>query len=227
MKTQAIIPAAGLGSRMNLAKPKPLIVLNGKPLFLYALERIAACDIIDSMIVVVSRENIQEFETLIARHQCPKVKAVVQGGKERADSVYQGLKATDSDTEIVLVHDGARPLVSRELVEESVRICYKEKAVIAAVPVKPTIKVVDAASMTVKSTLNRTELWEVQTPQVFRRDILLQAHDKRGDGVPSDDAMLVEELGIKVKVVQGHYHNIKVTTLEDLVMAEALLNDEN
>ncbi len=226
MKVQAILPTAGAGSRFKSTLPKPLVSLGGKPIFIHALEALEQSIAIDSVILVAPESHLKEFEKVLKQYDLHRSTKVVAGGKTRFESVSNGLKALDKDTEIVLVHDGARPLVTTKIIDEAINLCHNEPAVIVAVPVKPTIKRVNI-KLEVKETLRRDELWEVQTPQVFKKDILLKAHEEgRGLDV-TDDAALVERLGIKVKVVMGDYRNIKITTKEDLVIAEALLTLNN
>lgn len=223
MKTQAIIPAAGIGERFQSSTAKVLVSLNGRPLIVHTCEVFQNCPLVDSVVLVVSPDIEGPVKKLIADYGLTKVKKVVRGGKTRSISVFNGLQQLDSDTELVVIHDGARPLVSQPLVEESIKSCYDETAVIAAVAVKPTIKRVNPEDHYVETTLNRRMLWEVQTPQVFRKDVILRAHTEVLDTEATDDAFLVEQLGEKVKVVQGDYRNIKITTSEDLLIAEAFL----
>jgi len=224
MKTQAIIPAAGIGTRLHSQEPKPLVLLKGKPLFVHALEALEQSVFVDSIIVVSRQQNLVAFEKIIQDYKFLKVKKVVAGGKKRRDSVYNGLQALDSDTELVLIHDGARPLVSTPMIDEAIKLCKKNDAVVVAVPVKPTIKRVDKENMLVEQTLNRDLLWEAQTPQVFKKNIIVKAHEQFEDSEATDDAYLVEQLGGKIKVLEGNYYNIKITTQEDLKIAEAFLS---
>lgn len=223
MKTQAIIPAAGIGERFRSSTAKVLVSLNGRPLIVHTCEVFQKCPLVDSVILVVSPDIEGPVKKLIADYGLTKVKRIVHGGKTRSISVFNGLKQLDEDTKLVVIHDGARPLVSQALVEESIKSCYDEAAVIAAVAVKPTIKRVNPEDHYVETTLNRRMLWEVQTPQVFRKDVILRAHTEILDTEATDDAFLVEQLGEKVKVVQGDYRNIKITTSEDILIAEAFL----
>ncbi len=223
MKVQAIIPAAGTGTRLNAKNNKPLVLLQRKPLFVHALSVFEKCSLIDSVIIVANQGNVARFERISKRYHLRKVKKVVPGGKRRCDSVGEGLKALDEDTDTVVIHDGVRPLVSGKIIAEAIRLCLKSAAVTVAVPLKPTIKKVDLPTMTVDATLARDTLWEVQTPQVFKKELILRAHREFKGGDPTDDAAMVEALGQKVKVLKGDYRNIKITTPEDLVLAEALL----
>ncbi len=223
MKIQAIIAAAGLGTRLKASDPKPLIVMNQKPLLVYSLEVFEQCSLVDSVIVVVPQDSMMSFEQAVKDfHGKKKIKCVV-GGSRRCDSVANGLKALDQDTQFVVVHDGARPFLMGELLAQCIVAAQENKAAIVAVPVKPTVKCVNLKSLTVESTLKREELWEIQTPQVFEKGILLKAYEGLGSATPTDDAELVERLGIRPKVVMGSYQNIKITTQEDLAFAEFLL----
>ncbi len=221
-KVQAIIPAAGMGTRFKAAKDKPLVLLKGKPLIYFTLLAFERCPQVHSVIVVVKKTSVAEFGRLIKRFAFKKVVRVIPGGQQRHDSVRCGLAQIDADTRWVIVHDGARPLVSPALITTTVLACQRYRAVVAAVPVKSTIKVVDAQRQ-VKATLARDTLWEIQTPQIFDKNILVRAHVHNRHPNPTDDAMMVEALGVKVTVVPSAYSNIKVTTPEDLDMAKVLL----
>ena len=142
------------------------------------------------------------------------------GGETRRMSVSNGLEALDKDTNFVMIHDAARPLVTMKIVEQSLRLCYDEAAVIVGVPVKSTVKYINPEDLSVRGTLDRNLLWEIQTPQVFRKDIIVRAHAQIKDPHATDDSSLVERLGIKVRLLQGEYHNIKITTQEDVTFAQ-------
>jgi len=223
MKTQAIIPTGGAGSRFGSEVPKSLVPLCGKPVCVHAWEIFGQSPVIDSVVVVVPEERIAECERIIEQFGLKKIAAVIAGGPTRRESVSNGLAVLDHDTKIVVVHDGVRPLVSSSLIEAAVTACAKEGAVITAVPVKPTIKKVDPKSFYVEETLDRKALWEIQTPQVFRKHILADAHQKNEEDDPTDDSVMVERLGVRVKIIQGDYRNIKITTQEDLLAAESFL----
>jgi len=223
MKVQAVIPSGGTGVRLKAGQPKPLVELKGKPIFVYTLEAFEQCSLIDSVILVVHKEYQKQFEEAVARYSLGKVKSVIPGGETRSQSVLEGLKQIDPDTDVVVIHDGVRPLIANEMLEEVVRLGSECDAVTTAVPVKPTIKRVNSETNVVEETLNRDLLWEVQTPQVFKKDIIVRAHETAQDIKSTDDASLVERMGVEVKVFLGNYRNIKITTQEDLVMAEALL----
>ena len=223
MATKVIVAAGGLGTRLKTIRPKPLVMLNGKPLIVYCLETFDECPFVDGVIVVAHEYHLLDFEDVIKHYRIRKVERVVVGGPTRCDSVYNGLRETGENADIVIVHDGARPLIRTRPLLEAISQCKIHGAVVAAVAVKPTIKRVDPQTLFVRETLNRDELWEIQTPQVFKKDVLMKAYAQRGEADPTDDAGLVERLGLAVKVVAGDYDNIKVTTNEDLIIAEALL----
>ena len=192
-------------------------------MLLYSLEIFERSALIDSVIILTRDDWVQRCRDLIQQSGIRKVSAVLPGGKTRCESVRKGLEAVDADTKYILIHDAARPLITQRLVEESLRVCYDEQSVILGVPVKPTIKKVRVKDSTVEATLDRNQLWEVQTPQVFRKDIIMAAHAGTDDLCATDDAFLVERRGHKVKVVRGDYANIKITSPEDLLLGELLL----
>lgn len=221
MKIQAIIPTAGIGKRLRADLPKPLIEICGRPLCVHTLEVFERSPVISSVILVGHADHLFDLGNIVKQFQLKKVTKIVAGGETRCDSVANGLAVTDEDADVIVVHDGARPLVSLETINDAVRLCQDSQAVVVAVPVKSTIKRINDEDLLVEQTINREGLWEIQTPQVFKRDILIKAHQQKGADVPTDDAMLVEQLGVEVKVLSGDYTNIKVTTQEDLVVAEA------
>lgn len=223
MKVQAILPAAGLGTRLKTKQPKPLILLNGKPLFVYALLAMERCPAVASVIVAAHEKHLKALEGIVKKFKLKKVKRIVAGGVARFESVRKALSALDSDTDAVVIHDAARPLVDPRLITRAIQALGKNPAVVVGVPVKPTIKRVDAKTLYVEETIPRETLWEVQTPQVFKKEILLKAHELMLESNPTDDAVLVEKIGVKVKMVMGDYRNIKITTQEDLAIAQMLL----
>ncbi len=224
MKTQAILACAGSGIRLKTKSPKPFVLLDNRPLFIYALKAMEKCPTIDSVIVVGQEKYLRAFELLVRQFRLKKVKRIVAGGQTRYESVKKGLAALDCDTEIVVIHDAARPFVTPKLISQAVSFMKKEMAVVVGVPVKPTIKKVDPNNYYVQETIARETLWETQTPQVFKKAILLKAHELRLEKNPTDDAVLVERMGVKVKMVMGDYQNIKITTPEDLAVAKMFLN---
>ena len=220
-KTQVIIAAAGSGTRFRSRVPKPFVLLKGKALIARSLAVFQRSEVIDSVIVVGHKDYLGRFEVL--RRRFKKIRRVVAGGDTRAASVKCALRALDADTDIVLVHDAARPLIDTAMVERLVQALCKHKAAILGVPVKPTVKMVASKTLFVRQTLRRDALWEAQTPQGFHKDILVRAHGRAFKGDATDDAMQVERMGVMVKVVMGDYRNIKITTPEDLAIAGVLI----
>ena len=222
----AVVPAGGLGRRMQTDVPKQFIDIGGKPVFIRTLDKLDQCRDIRSIIVVIPSAYIVLSQQLIETHHIRKVIQIVAGGMERQDSVWNGLQVLPAKTNLVLVHDAVRPFVSVQKISESIRAARKYGAAILAVSSRNTIKQVDDGW--VVRTLERNKLWQVQTPQVFKKAWILDAYEKaKKDGICStDDSMLVERLGKKVKVVVGEETNIKMTTQEDLAMARVLLDDE-
>ena len=226
IKVQAIIAAAGTGTRMKSRQPKPFILVKGKPILFYSLAVFEKSPLIHSIVVVAHSSSLKNIEEIVKKFRFKKVVQIIAGGKTRCESVANGLKVLDKDADYVAVHDAARPLISRQTLEEAVKAAWKNSAAVVAVPVKSTIKEVDPKNLFIQKTLLRDTLWEIQTPQVFRKDILLKAHQAMAcyaRCAPTDDAVLVEKIGVKVKIVRGDYRNIKVTTKEDLAVAEVFL----
>ena len=220
MKCAAIIVAAGSGTRFKSRIPKPFVLLKRKPLIVHCLTVLERSITIDGIVIVGHESCLSRFKTLTKKFK--KVITVTSGGMTRSDSVKCGLAALDATFDHVLVHDAARPLIDEAMLNRVSEALANSTAVITAVPVKATIKEVDLKKMRVVRTVPRVSLWEVQTPQGFKRSLLEKAHAQVFEGEATDDAMLVEHLGVKVKVVMGDYRNIKITTPEDLRMAKAL-----
>lgn len=225
-KVAAIIVAGGSGKRMGMNIKKQYLSLRDKPILAHTIAAFEQTESIDEIIVVVGKEEIDKVkEEIVKLYKFKKIKSIVAGGKERQDSVYNGLKAVSESVKYVMVHDGARPFIKEETIEQVLKLTIEKGAVIAAVPVKDTIKVVDQSSLEVKQTPKREELWAIQTPQSFERTILLEAYRIGNEtGIQAtDDSMLVEAAGYKVQVVMGDYTNIKITTPEDLILGETIL----
>jgi 2-C-methyl-D-erythritol 4-phosphate cytidylyltransferase len=176
--------------------------------------------------VVGSQELIHCKQNIVDFYGFTKVKTLVCGGRERQNSVYNGILEVSKDCDIVLVHDGARPFLNEENIIDSVDAAYEYGAASVAVPVKDTVKVSDAENFA-SETLDRSRLWSIQTPQAFRYDIIIQAHERavKEGFIGTDDAVLVERMGQKMKLVMGNYYNIKITTKEDLSMARAIIEE--
>ncbi len=223
MKTQAVIPAAGAGKRLGGERPKLLVELLGKPILIHTLEIFENCPFVDSVIVAVCSDYLSEYRRIISASSLKKIKSIVIGGSTRAESVARGLQSLDEKTEIVVIHDGARPLASPVMIQQAISQCQTCRAVVVGVPVKSTIKRVDPHHFIVKETLERKSLWEIQTPQVFQKDLIVEAYKKMKAVPVTDDASLVEQLGVPVTILPGEYTNIKITTEEDLILAETFL----
>lgn len=225
MYVSAVVVAAGRGTRMNRDINKQYIEILGKPMLARTLEVFENCSAINELIVVSNTDEIIYCkQNIIDRYEFNKVKAIVAGGVTRQQSVYNGLREVSPDTAIVAIHDGARPFADDECIIASIEAAAEYGASGVAVPVKDTIKVVDSEGFVV-DTPNRSNLWAIQTPQTFKYPLVMEAHRKalENNFSATDDAMLVERMGVKLKIVQGSYINIKITTPEDIAMAEAIL----
>ena len=225
MRTVAIVPAAGSGNRMGRKLSKQYLSLGGVPLLVHTLNVFEKCPLIDALLVVVQPPDVEAVRTgMLPRWNLKKLAGVIPGGKERQDSVRAGIEALDRDAGLVVIHDAVRPFITVGLIENCIRAAEEEGAATVGVPVKDTVKEV-AADGRVMRTCDRDLLWLTQTPQAFRRDIIEDAHRAAvRDGYRgTDDTSLVERLGIAVRMIRGDYGNIKITTPEDLVIAEALL----
>ncbi|WP_028309173.1 2-C-methyl-D-erythritol 4-phosphate cytidylyltransferase [Desulfitibacter alkalitolerans] len=217
----SIVVAAGSGKRMGAETKKQYLLLDNKPLFIHTLEVMEKQGKITGIILVVPPTDLHLCKELIKEYSIKKVLYVVSGGDTRGASVYSGLQAVPEDSEFVVVHDGARPFLSQKVLEKVLEAAILEGAAIAAVPVKDTIKQINPGGL-VQKTLDRSSLWTVQTPQAFRKDLLLECYKKAiEDNLQgTDDASLLEAYGYPVTVVMGDYRNMKITTKEDLVFAE-------
>ena len=222
MRIIAIILAAGSGVRMQSAVNKHLLLLAGKPVIVHTLMAFERCAALDAIVLVTSEENIAAYQALIAEYGIGKVNRIVLGGDTRQASAYNGLREA-GDCDIVLLHDGARPLIAQTEIEAVIRDAAEHGGAVVAVPAKDTT--VRAREGFIEAQLERSTLWQVQTPQGFRTTIIREAYEAAmRDGVQStDDTGLVTRLGGAVKITPGSYTNIKITTPEDLAIAEALL----
>ena len=220
-----VIVAAGTGSRMNMGINKQFIKLEGKEIIAYTIEKFYNNSNIEDIVVVVKEDESDFFKKeILDKYNFKNIK-IAYGGKERQDSVYNGLKLLDKKCHFVLIHDGARPFVSDKIIDNCIEEAKNHKAVVVGVPVKDTIKVIDKDKYIV-DTPNRSVLWAVQTPQTFDYNILIDSYkDAFKNGFyGTDDAMLVERIGYKVKMVEGSYNNIKITTQEDLNIGSQILS---
>lgn len=215
----ALILGAGASQRMG-GLDKVFAQVAGKPLLAHSIEVFQECPSIDEIVLVLSEANLGLGRRLAEEEGWSKLRQICCGGPRRQDSVWEGLKLLGGFSWVV-IHDGARPLVTQDLIQQGLEAAYQSGAAIAAVPVVDTIKAVDAEGM-VERTLSRNRLWAAQTPQVFRLDLIKEAYRQAKEEF-TDDAALLERLGHSVRVYMGSYQNLKVTTPEDLALAEALL----
>ena len=224
MSVCAVVPAGGAGTRMGGTVPKQFLELNGKPILYYTLKTLQDCGIISELILVVPEKEYENAcDEWLGKPEI--VTKIVIGGEKRQDSVYNGFCEVSPQTEIVLVHDGVRPFLSRRMIQESVDVAREYGAAITAIPVYDTIKRVDTSGL-VSQTVDREGLWRVQTPQVFRYEILKEAFKKANSKnfYGTDEGTLIEHLGKPVKVVEGSEQNIKITRPEDLRLSEIFIS---
>ena len=222
----AIIAAAGMGSRMASDRPKQFLHLSGTPIIFHTLARFEQCDSIQEVIVVLPAEEAANFLTLAGKHGLRKLSRVVPGGTTRADSVKRGLLAIRAATAgVVAVHDGVRPFVTVQEIDSVVAAAEADGAAILVAPVTDTIKQVTDSS--VVNTLDRTGLRRALTPQCFRYDLLRRAYEQADVNDPSltDESALVEKIGVRVTTIEGNSRNIKITTPQDLLIAETFLKE--
>jgi 2-C-methyl-D-erythritol 4-phosphate cytidylyltransferase len=224
MSVTALIPSAGSGNRMSNGRDdKPFLELKGKPLLSYVLSVLERSELIDSIIVIAKEKYVAEAKKVVENCGAGKVADVIPGGETRTQSVRNGLaniKADDDD--IVLIHDGVRPFLTEGAISATVEAAREHGASVLGVPCTSTIKKVTGEDV-IDETVDRTVLWEAQTPQAFRYGMIKKAYGSFEDADATDDSSFVERLGIKVRVVPGDRNNIKVTVPEDLMLAEAIL----
>lgn len=231
-KTTAVILSAGKGKRMNSSVHKQYILLNDKPVIYYSLKAFED-SFIDNIVLVVGKGE-QEYcqKELVDKYSFKKVTDIVEGGKERYHSVANGLNAINWECDYVFIHDGARPFVDGEMLKRAYYGVVRHRACVVGMPVKDTVKLADENAM-VESTPPRSRVWQVQTPQVFEKNLICGCYDElianentllEKSVSITDDAMVVEYFGhIPVKLVEGSYKNIKITTFEDLGIAKSLI----
>ncbi len=218
----ALLVAGGMSSRMA-GQDKIFLPLLGRPLLSYTLEALENTTEIESIVLVLSRENLEQGEYMIAQGNWRKISAICSGGTRRQDSVAAGLKHM-ADVPYIVVQDGARPCVTPALITHGLDVACETGAAIAAIPAKDTLKAVDDSGH-IMHTLDRSGIWLAQTPQIFSSDILREAHRTIHEDV-NDDATMVERMGVKVRVYMGSHENLKITTAEDIALAEAVLRKQ-
>ena len=226
MKIIALVPAAGMGKRMGADINKQYLLLAGKPILAHTLQVFENAPFVDDVHVIIPAAEIPFCrEQVVERYGLTKVRQIVAGGAERQHSVMNGLQALEGadDDDVVLIHDGVRPFVPLRVLERAAEVASQHDGALVAVPAKDTIKVV--ADGIIKETPPREEIWLAQTPQAFRYPVIRAAHEIAAaeNYLGTDDASLVERMGKDVHIVMGDYRNIKITTPEDLILAEAFL----
>ena len=224
-KYAAIVLAAGSGKRMNSKVHKQYLIIQDRPVLYYSLKAFED-SAVDEIVLVVGKGE-EEFcrKEIVDKYGISKVKAIVEGGKERYHSVFEGLKQT-SDADYVLIHDGARPFVNQDIIRRCMQEVQKYQACVVGMPVKDTIKIADEEGYA-KQTPDRKNVWMIQTPQTFSYALIYEAYEemlKTEDAAITDDAMVLERTeGKKSKLIEGSYRNIKITTPEDLLIANVYL----
>ena len=225
MRSIAIILAGGAGKRMGASTNKQFLLLDNKPIIVHTLQVFEECRSIDGIYLVVNQKDLPVIqEEILEAYRFNRLTKIVIGGRLRQDSVRNGLEAIEGPCDNVVIHDGARPFVSPSFIEKGIYLMEMFDAIIPALPVKDTIKVISKEGFVVK-TLERDSLWHVQTPQTFKYDLILKAY-KEGMAKKLfgyDDATFLEMMGKKVKVIEGSPYNIKITTPEDLIIAKGML----
>jgi 2-C-methyl-D-erythritol 4-phosphate cytidylyltransferase len=226
MRTLAIVLAGGAGKRMGTSTNKQFLLLNNKPIIVHTLQVFQECKPIDGIYLVVNHKDLPIIqEEILEQYHFNKILKLVIGGRLRQDSVRNGLEAIDEACDIVTIHDAARPFISPSFIEKSIFLMEMFDAIIPAIPAKDTIKAISKEGFVMK-TLERDTLWQVQTPQTFKYELIIKAYR---EGMAKklcgyDDSTFIEYLGKKVKVMEGSPYNIKITTPEDLIFAKGLLS---
>lgn len=225
MYCSVVIVAGGKGTRMGSDINKQYLELNGKPVIAHTIAQFEQCHKVDEIIIVTGIDEVDYCTQHIwKKYGFLKIKSIVAGGKRRQDSVYNGLLGVSSKSQIVLIHDGARPLIKEEQINASIEGAIEVGACVVGVPVKDTIKICDDNQLIVQ-TPSRETLWAVQTPQTFQHSRILKAYQEgiKNNLQATDDAMMVEALGYPIKMIQGRYDNIKITTPEDLDIVKGMI----
>jgi len=227
-RATAIVLAAGDSRRMGGDTAKPYLPIGGRPLVLRTLDRMFSAASVDEVVLVVAGDRITQCESMLRADPVLRDRRWIlqPGGVTRQQSAKRGLERIESDVEIVIIHDGARPFVSARLINRCVEVAAEQQAVVVGLPVRDTIKAVSEDHW-IQTTPERSTLWEIQTPQVFKRELIMAAYQRaeRESAQVTDDAMVVERLGIPVYVLEGEQTNFKITLPDDVWLAEALIRD--
>lgn len=221
VKAEVIIAAGGRGKRLKLNTPKAFVKIKGKPLIYYTLKKFQEHPWVERIVLIVPVAKVKEAQRIVTSYKFTKVKAVSSGGKKRADSVYEGLKLLDKNSKYILIHDGARPLVSRTLITEIITALQRHPLVVPALKIKDAIKCINRERVV---SLNREGLYQIQTPQGLKKRYALEAYQNyKKYKYLYDDSQLLENK-IKPKLVEGEPLNLKITTPKDLVIFKRLIN---
>lgn len=228
-KISAVIPAAGQGLRFGESTPKQFKVLAGRPLLFHTLGPFLALPGITEIIIAVPNDWIANLPGQIEQIDPRGKIRLVEGGKRRQDSVFNAVKATDTDTDIIIIHDAGRPFVTEQMIIDCLRACENQPGAIAAVPAHDTVKEVSSGQNLITRTIPREIIWLAQTPQAFKKNVLIEALQaaERDNIAGTDEAALVERLGYRIAVVNGSPGNLKITTPEDWQYARAIMEDKN
>ena len=222
MKVTAIIAAGGSGKRLGLKADKPFVKIKNKPILAWTINAVSRSKLVNEIVIVVDKKHVLKTLKLVKEFKLKKVTKIVNGGIKRTDSVRNGVVCVSEDTDIIAVHDGARACIDTKTIDKAILKAKTTGISCVCVKVKPTIK--EAKNNIITKTIDRSNLFEAQTPQVFKKDILVKAYNKiKKNKKYTDDVSLVEDLGCKVSVVEGSYKNVKITTKEDLKIAEVFL----
>lgn len=224
-KTSVIVAAGGLSRRFSTVSKKQFALLNKKPLLVHCLNTFNSNNNISEIVVVAPRDELLNTKKVINEYNFNKVAHILEGGKERRDSVYNGFCQLSADTEIVIIHDAARPFVTNDIIERTVISAIEYGASISAIPINDTVKKI-YSNYKIEKTVPRENMWRAQTPQTFRYDILKKVYLETDlkSSLATDESQLVEEKGFQVKICEGSGFNIKITTQNDLSYAEHLIN---
>jgi len=222
-KVVAIVPAAGSGKRLGARQEKAFVRLGDKPLIVHALKALNSSIYIDTIIIAVKTSSIKRLKEIIKKYGIYKASIVTAGGRTRSESVKKSFDLINPSCEIVLIHDAVRPFLSKDIIKNSVFLAKKYGACVTSIRQTDTVKSADR-NLFVKKTLDRSSLWRAQTPQTFQYSLLKRAYSEpRAANRVTDDASILENTGKRVKILEGSARNIKITTKEDLKIAEALL----
>ena len=223
----AVIPAAGTGIRMGTKTIKQFLKLGEKEIIAYTIQKFEQCNQVDEIVLVTARDTMDLLTNIVKREGFQKVSAIVEGGKERQNSVYEGICAVSERAEIITVHDGVRPFVKVEDIAKTIITAQQKGACVLGVKAKDTVKICNVENQIV-TTPERNFVWYIQTPQTFQKELLIKAFERaeKENFIGTDESVLVERDGTTVFVVEGSYENIKITTPDDIIIGEAYLKKE-